>query len=185
MHCIILTNSKHWNLKVIKREKNVGAFFGFESEDGENSDKIKNEKKVLFSVHMDMGEERVHCQPMTSWPGKKHPSSFSNLYSIFFFILSWILNIFVWFILCYYWRIHWEQFGMYGVLTLPIKKLVEGFLIIVFFFFFKCLRNLIIVLMHWKEQNLQVMDSLFHKVFMKQYGGEESYYLYTYICTMQ
>ena len=116
MHCIILTNSKHWNLKVIKREKNVGAFFGFESEDGENSDKIKNEKKVLFSVHMDMGEERVHCQPMTSWPGKKHPSSFSNLYSIFFFILSWILNIFVWFILCYYWRIHWEQFGMYGVL---------------------------------------------------------------------
>jgi len=25
--------------------------------------------------------------------------------------------------------------GMYGVLTLPIKKLVEGFLIIVFFFF--------------------------------------------------
>ena len=114
MHCIILTTSKHWNLKVIKREKNVGAFFGFESEDGENSDKIKNEKKVLFSVHMDMGEERVHCQPMTSWPGKKHPSSFSNLYSIFFFILSWILNIFVWFILCYYWRIHWEQFGMYG-----------------------------------------------------------------------
>ena len=32
---------------------------------------------------------------------------------------------------------------------------------------------------------LQVMDSLFDKVFMKQYGGEESYYLYTYNRTMQ
>lgn len=56
-------------------------------------------------------------------------------------------------------------------------------LIIVFFFFF--FDKLIIVLMHWKEQNLQVMDSLFDKVFVKQYGGEGSYYLYTYICTMQ
>ena len=75
--------------------------------------------------------------------------------------------------------------GMYGVLTLPIKKTCRGIPHYSVFFFFKYLRNLIIVLMHWKEQNLQVMDSLFHKVFMKQYGGEESYYLYTYICTMQ
>ena len=68
----------------------------------------------------------------------------------------------------------------------PNKKTCRGIPhYCVFFFFYKCLRNLIIVLMHWKEQNLQVMDSLFHKVFMKQYGGEESYYLYTYICTMQ
>lgn len=41
MHCIIPTTSKHWNLRVVKREKSVGAFSGFESEDGEKCDKKK------------------------------------------------------------------------------------------------------------------------------------------------